>query len=70
MCTNCWGSVDGPTPKDVHTLHCRGAGRALSSAPICFVPHPVRSYSAKNDTEPITLRGRPAGRQVRLRRPT
>ena len=26
MCTNCWGSVDGPTPKDVHTLHCRGAG--------------------------------------------
>eukprot|EP00964_Phaeocystis_antarctica_P083841 scaffold52775_cov36-Phaeocystis_antarctica.AAC.1 len=32
--------------------------------------HPVRSYSAENNPEPKTLRGRPAGRQVRLRRPT
>ena len=31
--------------------------------------HRVRSYSAKNDTEPKTLRGRPAGRHLRLRRP-
>jgi len=31
--------------------------------------HPVRSLSAKNDPKPKTLRGRPAGRHVRLRRP-
>eukprot|EP00964_Phaeocystis_antarctica_P143149 scaffold108642_cov29-Phaeocystis_antarctica.AAC.1 len=43
------------------------SSEALAEQPaVARSAHPVRSYSAETDTEPKTLRGRPAGRHLRL----